>query len=199
MIDTVVFDLGGVLVDFHPIEGIRSLGFSEEAVEVFREKIFASVWEECDRYPYTDEEIRARFKAEVPGFEKEVDLLCDHFPALTGEYEYSRDWILSLKKAGKKVYILSNYGRRSFEENSKTYSFMGDVDGKVISYELQMVKPEPGIYQELAAKYGFSPENAVFIDDRQVNIDGAIAQGYQGIWFESYETARRKLEEILNR
>ena len=76
---------------------------------------------------------------------------------------------------------------------------MGDVDGKVISYELQMVKPEPGIYQELAVKYGFSPENAVFIDDRQVNIDGAIAQGYQGIWFESYDTARRKLEELLNR
>lgn len=46
MIDTIIFDLGGVLVDFHPIEGMRKIGFSEKAVEEFENKIFSGLWEE---------------------------------------------------------------------------------------------------------------------------------------------------------
>lgn len=200
MIRTVVFDLGGVLVNFEAIAGLRKLGFSEEAVEAFREKIFGSgLWEDCDKYPYDDAQIRALFKEHVPGFEKEVDLLWDddHLHALTGTRPYTEEWLRSLKERGYKIYILSNYGKRAFEINSKIYDFLSLADGKVISYEIEEVKPQPYIYQYLAEKYRFDPKEAVFIDDREINIKGAKACGYKGIVFKSYEQAKRELESHI--
>ena len=200
MIKTIVFDLGGVLVDFHPVEGMRELGFSEEAIEVFRTKVFSGLWEHCDRYPYTDEEIRALFKKNLPGYEKEVDILWDdhHLHAITGMRSYSMEWLASLKERGYQIYILSNFGKRAFEINSLVYEFLKYTDGRVISYEIQEIKPEPPIYHYLAKKYNFKPEEAVFIDDRAINIEGAIACGYQGIVFESYAQTCKELEKILS-
>jgi putative hydrolase of the HAD superfamily len=197
MIDTVIFDLGGVLVDFHPTEGMRNMGFSEEAIKVFKEKIFSGLWEECDRYPYEDEEIRRLFKKTVPRYEKEVDMMWDNLHPISCTFPYSVDWLKSLKEKGLKVYVLSNFGKRAFEINSEIYPFLEYIDGKVVSYELECVKPEPEIYEALIKKYAVTPENAVFIDDREINIQGAIACGLKGIVFESFEQANGELESML--
>jgi putative hydrolase of the HAD superfamily len=197
MIDTVIFDLGGVLVDFHPIEGMREIGFSDEAIEAFKEKIFSGVWEQCDRYPYEDGEIRKLFKTIVPDYEKEVDMLWDNLHPISSTFPYSVDWLKSLKEKGLKIYVLSNFGKRAFEINSEIYPFLEYIDGKVISYELECVKPEPEIYETLIKKYGIVSENAVFIDDREVNIKGAIACGLNGIVFEGFEQANAELMNML--
>lgn len=197
MIKTVVFDLGGVLVEFNPEKGMRELGFSEEAIQVFKKNIFSGLWESCDRTPLEDQEIRQLFKDHVPGYEKEVDLLWDRLPVVTGVMPYAKEWLLSLKEAGLKLYVLSNYGKRSFEINSQIYDFLDMFDGQVISYQLEIVKPEAGIYDHLADKYGFDPEEAIFIDDRQINVDGAIARGYQGLLFTNYDNTRDALERLL--
>jgi putative hydrolase of the HAD superfamily len=112
-------------------------------------------------------------------------------------YDYSRKWIESLKKIGMKVYILSNYGKQAFEINSKIYGFLDLVDGMVISYQEQKVKPEPEIYEILLDRYNINRENAVFIDDRQVNIDGAKAVGLNAILFEGYEKTNDKLVKLI--
>ena len=119
MIDTIIFDLGGVLVDLHPIEGMRKIGFSEKAVEEFENKIFSGLWEECD-----------------------------------------------------------------------------NMDGGIISYELGLVKPDDKIYKALMEKYNIVPERAVFIDDREENVQAARALGIKGIIFENYEQARRELARV---
>jgi putative hydrolase of the HAD superfamily len=197
MIDTVIFDLGGVLVDFHPDAGMKEMGFSQDAIAVFKDKIFSGVWEECDRYPYEDEEIRSLFKKIVPGYEKEVDMMWDNLHPISCTYPYSVDWLKSLKERGLKVYVLSNFGKRAFEINSEIYPFLEYIDGKVISYELQAVKPEPKIYETLIEKYSITPEKSVFIDDRRINIDGAIACGLKGIVFKSFEQASAELNKML--
>jgi putative hydrolase of the HAD superfamily len=197
MIDTVIFDLGGVLVDFHPVEGMQEIGFSEEAIEVFKEKIFSGVWEQCDRYPYEDNEIRTLFKKTAVGYEKEVDMLWNNLHPISCSFPYSVDWLKSLKERGLKIYVLSNFGKRAFEINSEIYPFLEYIDGKVVSYELMVVKPEPEIYETLIRKYDITPENAVFIDDREINIEGAIACGLKGIVFKSFEQANEELESML--
>lgn len=199
MIDTIIFDLGGVLVDFEPERGMRTIGFSEETIAVFNEKIFAKLWEECDRFPYSDEEIRSLFKSRVPEYSDEVDILWDKLQAVTGTRNYSNEWIKDLKARGYKLYVLSNYGKQSFAINSPIYDFLSDMDGIVVSYEIEKCKPEPEIYLELCKRYGVEPKNSVFIDDRQVNIDGAKKCGYNGIVFENYEQAREELESLLNK
>ncbi len=197
MINTVIFDLGKVLVDFHPVEGMKKLGFSKEAIEIFCEKIFPEFWEECDKRPISDEEIRRIFKERLPGFEEEVDTLWDNLPVVTGLYDYSCEWVHDLKERGYRIYILSNFGQRAFEINSQVYTFLKDVDGKVVSYEVCMTKPDPEIYNFLAKKYGINPTEAVFIDDRKINVDGAIACGFKSILFENYEQAKDELERML--
>ena len=60
-----------------------------------------------------------------------------------------------------------------------------------------MIKPEPGIYDHLAEKYELNPSEAVFIDDRQINVDGALQRGFQGLLFTGYENTRDALERLL--
>lgn len=199
MIRSVVFDLGKVLVEFHPIEGMRKLGFSQEVIERFQKNIFSGLWEQCDARPIGNREIRELFKRAVPGLEREVDFLWDHIRVVTGVYEYSHSWILDLKRRGYRVFILSNYGQQSFEANKKIYPFLADVDGIVVSYQVEMVKPNPEIYRYLTTKYGILPEEAVFLDDRKENVAAAIACGFSGILFESYKQAREELEKLLER
>ena len=61
-----------------------------------------------------------------------------------------------------------------------------------------MVKPDRKIYDIIAEKYNLKRENAVFIDDRQLNVDGAIEAGFKGILFESYEQAKGALDMLIN-
>lgn len=197
MIDTVIFDLGKVLVEFQPVEGMRKLGFTEEQIQVITEKIFSGLWEECDRIPYSDEEIRALFKSRVPGMENLIDKMWDNVTVFTYVYSYSRQWLQSLKDKGLKVYILSNYGKQAFEVNSKKYDFLELADGMVISYQVEIVKPDPRIYEILLDKYGIDRTKAVFIDDRQLNVDGAKSVGLNAILFEDYEKTSARLLELL--
>mgnify|MGYP001028733632 CR=1 FL=1 len=197
MIRTVIFDLGKVLVEFDPVNGMKKLGFSKEIREQFQRNIFSGLWEACDEKPIGNLEIRELFKKAVPGLEQDVDLLWDQITVVTKVYEYSHSWILDLKQRGYQVLILSNYGQQSFEANSKIYPFLADVDGMVISYQVEMMKPNPKIYQYLANQYQIQPKEAVFLDDRKENVDGAISCGFSGIVFQNYTQAREELEHLL--
>jgi putative hydrolase of the HAD superfamily len=196
-IKNIVFDLGEVLVDFNPDRCMRTLHFSEQAIEAFHAGIFPDLWEACDKYPYEDVEIRALFKEHVPGFEKEVDLLWDNLQSITGVKPYADEWLASLKADGYGIYILSNFGKNSFEINSPLYEFLKYADGMVISYQICELKPDRAIYEHLLHKYDLKPEECVFIDDRQINIDGAIRCDMQGILFKNYEEANAALQTLL--
>lgn len=199
MIRNIVFDIGGVLADFEPERLMTVLGFSEEAKEVFREKIFRDLWLTCDRIPYDGDRIRALFKAAVPGFEKEVDRMWDGIAPVTREQPYAAQWLRDLKQRGFCVYILSNYGSYSFALNSPRYSFLPLADGALISFEVQLLKPEPEIYRSLCERFGIKPEESVFIDDVPANVDGARAIGFGGIVFTGFEDASARLDSLLGR
>ena len=95
------------------------------------------------------------------------------------------------------MYVLSNYGKNSFEINSPTYDFLKYVDGMVISYEICELKPDKAIYEHLLNKYDLKPEESVFIDDRQINVDGAVNCNIYGILFENYPQASMALRKLL--
>ena len=143
-------------------------------------------------------ELRALFKAHVPGFEKEVDRLWDSLSDITRVMPYTEAWLGSLKERGCRLYVLSNYGRHAFEMSLPCYAFLSLMDGRLISFEIQKIKPEPELYRELCRRYGLKPEESVFLDDRAANIEEARKLGFRGIVFESYEQASAALEEILD-
>jgi putative hydrolase of the HAD superfamily len=92
---------------------------------------------------------------------------------------------------------LSNYGETPYKYAREHFSYFGEADGIVISSEVKMIKPEPGIYQYLIDTYELNPEETVFLDDRADNIAVAESFGIHGIVFKDYEQGVSELERLL--
>lgn len=201
MIKNIIFDIGNVLASFRWKDLFKDLGFIGEAFERIAAATVQhpTMWNEFDRSLMSDEEIITKCIERAPEYEKEIRLLFGKTELLVEEYTYSHEWIKSLKERGYKVYLLSNYGKTSFEaaRDKGRLSFLPLVDGGVISYEVQMVKPEQGIYEALLAKYHLKAEECVFLDDRAENVEAAECLGLHGIVFEAYEQAVKELEALL--
>lgn len=201
MIKNIIFDIGNVLASFRWKDLFKELGFTGEAFDRIAAAtvLHPTMWNEFDRSLMRDEEIIACCIERAPEYEAEIRLLFSKTELLVEEYVHSYDWMKSLKERGYKVYLLSNYGKTSFEaaRDKGRLSFLPLVDGGVISYEVKIVKPEPGIYETLLEKYGLKAEECVFLDDRAENIAAARALGFHGIVVESYEQAKEELEKII--
>ena len=200
MIKNVVFDIGMVLADFCWYTYMTDkLGFSEETARFFGEKIvLTEFWHQLDLGVIPESEVIADMKNQLPGYEKEAELFFDNIEFIVRSYDYSRDWILSLKERGYKVYLLSNYPRGTFVlHKEKAFTFVDVADGRVISGFERMTKPDRRIYEMLCERYGLIPEECVFLDDQERNIEAAREYGMKGIVFKSYEQANAELEEIL--
>lgn len=200
-IKNVIFDIGNVLASFRWKELFKDLGFTGEVFEHIAAATVQhpTMWNEFDRSLMSDEEIIARCIERAPEYGQEIHLLFSKTELLVEEYSYSYDWIKGLQERGYKVYLLSNYGKTSFEAAREhgRLSFLPLVDGGVISYEVKIVKPEPGIYQALLEKYDLKAEECVFLDDRADNIEAAKKLGFHGIVVESYEQARKELKDLV--
>ena len=202
MINTIIFDIGNVLASFRWAALFHDLGFIGEKFDRIASAtvLHPTMWNEFDRSLMRDEEIISRCIERAPEYEKEIRLLFSKTELLVEEYTYSAEWIKSLKDRGYRVYLLSNYGKTSFEaaRDKGRLSFLPLVDGSVISYEVQIVKPENGIYEALLAKYNLKAEESVFLDDRADNITAAEQLGFHGIVVESFKQAAEALNQILN-
>ena len=202
MIRNIVFDIGMVLADFRYDAYMREdLGFSDQVVKAFTDRLIkGGIWDELDLGVRETEDIIDEMKSRVSEYPKEAEAFFDGMIDIIRTYPYSKPWIESLKARGYKVYLLSNYPRDAYKmHEAKHFDFASVVDGKVISGIERMSKPDPRIYRLLCERYSLIPGECVFLDDREVNIKAAIAEGMQGIVFTSYEDAREKLEEILKK
>ena len=200
MINNIVFDIGNVLAAFRWQDYIlHDLGFSKEIVQIFGERfIVHPLWDEFDLGVRETDDIIADMKATVPEYQDEVNVFFERIADIVETYPYSRKWIKDLKQKGYRVYLLSNYPRRTFRIHEREkFDFVDLVDGKVVSGFERLAKPDPRIYQLLFERYRLRAEECVFLDDRRVNIEAATRLGMQGILFTGYEDASRKLEEIL--
>lgn len=200
MIKNVVFDIGMVLADFCWYTYMTDeLGFSEETARLFGDKIvLTEFWHQLDLGVIPEVEVFAGMKKQMPGYERETELFFENLEFIVKNYDYSRDWILSLKERGYKVYLLSNYPRGTFVlHKEKVFNFVDAADGRVISGFERLTKPDRRIYELLCDRYGLKPEECVFVDDQERNIEAARAYGMKGVVFKSYEQAYRELEEVF--
>lgn len=199
MIKNIVFDMGMVLVSFNWMHYLDSLPFPREIKETMTQKALAnqSVWNEHDRGVMSDEEFLVFASKDAPEILEPLRVYMDGVGKIIQEYDYSRAWLHSLKERGYRIYILSNYGAAPYRYARENFTYFGEADGIVISSDVKMIKPEPGIYQYLLKTYGLKPEETVFLDDRRDNIEAAEAFGIKGIVFENYTQGKEELEKLL--
>lgn len=113
-------------------------------------------------------------------------------------FPYAQEWLTSLKKRGFKIYILSNYPEWLFEYHWKNeFSFTNAVDGKVVSGNVKLIKPDARIYTHLLEKFNLNADECVFLDDRKENIEAAQKCAIHGIVFTDYKTASNELEKLI--
>lgn len=194
----IILDVGKVLVAWEPKQLMYELGFSEEAVCGVMKAFFDSgIWNETDRGVLSDEEILALAKEQAPEYKKEILQFWEQLGGAIWQLPYTREWIRAIKRAGYRVYILSNYGSWTYETTrEKALDFLEDVDGAIFSYQVKQMKPDLEIFQTLFERFSLNPQECVFLDDLPANIAGAKAAGMQGIVFTGLEDALIELEKM---
>ncbi|MCR5288565.1 MAG: HAD family phosphatase [Treponema sp.] len=203
MIKNVIFDIGGVLIDFRPEYVLKELHIdSPHYDQILAATVYNTVvWNEFDRGVLPESDVIAQMRECVPDDCKtDFDrFITEGLPMVVKPYEYADGWIKELKEKGYHVYLLSNYPKSLFKMHSEaSFTFIQYVDGKIVSGYEKVVKPDAVIYNLLLSRYNLVANECVFIDDREKNVLGAEAAGIRGIQFLNYDDARRRLDAVLS-
>ncbi|MBQ4626219.1 MAG: HAD family phosphatase [Clostridia bacterium] len=180
MIKNIIFDMGGVLIDYNPEKTVKE-HFSKEHGEIFLREILRNpVWNDKDRGIIFPEEIMERKKDVIPAeiFEKVSEMVHNFYPYMP-PFEKMCSLNKTLKEKGYGIYLLSN-ASSDFHERRSMIPALEYFDGVVISADYKLLKPEKEIYETLLEKFSLNPGECFFIDDVQANIDGAEAAGISG-------------------
>ena len=197
MINTIIFDIGNVLMnfDYHPF--IKKLLKDDEVIEhVNKAMWFTGLWNELDRGMNTDLILQKMIDAE-PDYEDEIRLTFESVGFCIKKVDYAIPWIKALKARGYRVLFLSNYAEHTMYANARALDFLPYMDGGVFSCDEGVTKPDPKIYMTIIERFGLNPAECVFLDDSKVNLLTAKAFGMKVIHFKDYESAKKQLEEML--
>ena len=191
----IVFDFGGVLLDWDPRYLYRKL-FDEdhEAVERFLTEIGFTEWnikqDEGRPFAVAVAELSERFPHHADLI-KAYDERWEE--SMGGEITPTVEILHTLKRTGHALYGLSNWSAETFRRIRHKHMFLDVFDGIVLSGEVKVAKPDPRIYALLLEKVGRPAEECLFIDDSEKNVSVAAGLGFQTIRFESPEQLEGEL------
>lgn len=182
-IDTVVFDVGGVLLDWDPAHLYRQVLTDEEMARFFAEVCTWDWHHEHDRGASFADTIPARC-AQFPDDAEHIRLWSDRYADMVaGEIDGMGAVVDGLRDDGVRLLILSNMPSEVWPQLTDRWPILQGFEGAVISGDEGIVKPDPEIYRVLIDRYDVDPARAAFIDDRDENVAAAAALGFTAIRF----------------
>jgi epoxide hydrolase-like predicted phosphatase len=197
-IDTVIFDIGGVLVELGRYRFLAKKGFTGELAErVMKATMRSEDWVQLDLNNISEEEILDLFIENDPEIEQEIRHMYSNLIGIVETKASSLPWLRRIKASGRRVLFLSNYSRKIMREAPECFYFLPAMDGGIFSCDVHLVKPDPAIYQELIRRYDLAPERCVFIDDLRSNLEPAEKLGFRTLLFQSQEQAEKDLAGLL--
>jgi len=193
----VVFDYGMVLTGPRDEEALAAL---HRLTSMSPERFEDHYW--VNRHAYDEGKLTGlafweRFVREAGVVGGSADLIeeLNHWDARmwTTENREMLAWQLRLKERGIRTAILSNMGDNVLANMQRTFDWLPRFDVLVWSYQLRMAKPEPAIYLHVLKELDVRPEEALFLDDKLVNVEAARALGMRALEFSTVEKLRRDL------
>ena len=186
-IDTVVFDLGGVLIDWNPEYLYREVFPDEEERRWFLSHITTPDWNEEQDAGRTLREGTEYLVRKFPEHEKYIRMYYDRWKEMLGGPIHDTVEIFRhLKEVSKvRLYALTNWSAETFPIALELYEFLHWFDGRLVSGAEKIRKPSPEIYQLLIKRFDIDPTKAVYVDDNLRNVLPARELGFYGIQFES--------------
>lgn len=199
MIKNIIFDFGGVLLDWNPRYLYKSYFNNDEEMEHFLADICNGEWnirQDAGR-PFAEavKELQAKF----PEYAEAIQMYDDWEKMLKCELPESIDLLKELKFMGYGIYGLTNWSAEKIGYAFANYSFFSLFDGIVVSGVEKVVKPDRKIYEILLERYSLKPGECVFIDDNQDNVDMAKVLGINAIRFDNIGNVKEHLETLLNK
>jgi 2-haloacid dehalogenase len=194
----VIFDLGGVLIDWNPRHLYRKLFAGDEAgMEAFLATVCTQHWNEQQDAGRSFAEATALLAAEHPD---QADLIGAYFARwaemLGGAIEGTVEILDALRRRAVPVYALTNWSAETFPHATSRFDFLAWFKDIAVSGKIGIIKPDPRIYHLLLQRNGLAASDAVYVDDVKRNADAATALGLHGIHFTSPAALRRELEAL---
>ena len=193
----LVFDIGGVVLTWDPDPIIASVFEDPKVREMVRSEIFAHPdWLDLDRGVLEPQSAIARGARRTGMPASKIARLLKLVPPSLLPIAETIDLIRTAKDAGHRLFVLSNMPLASIEYIEHEYSFWDIFDGIVFSSRIQMVKPEPKIYQYLLREHRLEAADTVFIDDTDLNLPAAAALGMKTVKFTDTAQCERELRRM---
>jgi len=192
--EAVVFDLGGVLIDWDPRRLYRKLLADEAAVEEFLATITTAEWNaEQDRgRPFA--EAVAELVERHPAHAAAITAYHERWTEmLGGEIPDTVAVLADLRDAGVPLYALSNWSAETFRLTRDRFPFLEWFDGLVVSGKEGVIKPDRRIFELLLDRFGLVAGSTLFVDDSRANVDAARAAGMDAVQFRGAGRLRRDL------
>ena len=199
MIRNIIFDLGGVLIDWNPKYVYRTVFQTEEKVDWFLNNITTMEWNVQQDGGRTFAEANEILIAQYPEYADIIKLYFDRWEEmLGGPIDETVALLKELKESNKyKIVALTNWSAETFPVALERYDFLGWFDGIVVSGVEKCKKPDRKIYDIILDRYNLNPAESVFIDDNVENIIAAQDLGIKAVHFKDSEQARIDLSTIL--
>ena len=193
----VIFDLGGVLIDWNPEYLYKKVFNGEpEKMEWFLQTVCTKEWNMEQDAGRTFEEGTLNLLKTFPEYESEIRVFFDRWEEmLAGEIE---DTALILNKLNSlsevKLYALTNWSTETFPIAKKRFEFLKCFEGIVVSGEEHCRKPFPKIYEITLNRFGLEPQHCIFIDDSLENVEGARKMGIIGLHYKNSKQLKADLQ-----
>jgi 2-haloacid dehalogenase len=187
-IDTIIFDLGGVLIDWNPeYVFLDAFNSDREKMQWFFDTICTHNWNENQDAGYPLAQATLNLVGKFPDYERYIRMFYGEWEKmLGGAIDGSVKILEALIKSGDyKVVALTNWSNETFPIAQKRFEFLNWFEGIVVSGDEKTRKPFKDIYEITLKRFNIIPEKSVFIDDNLRNIDAANALGINGILFKN--------------
>lgn len=195
MYKNIIFDFGGVVVQFNPKDFLMDHFMNKRAEEIVYELTFGSQeWQDLDRGIITREEGNAAMLENAARVNRvfEVQTVIDEWPAILRTKESTVHAMQKLKAAGYRLYYLTNIPADIMDE-LRQREWFSLFDGGVASCDVHLCKPEPAIYTTLMQTCNLAYDESIFIDDNKVNAQAAYNLGITGILYKNPKSFERAL------
>ena len=197
-IRNIIFDFGGVLLDWNPRYLYRTFFWDEKEMEHFLANVYTEDWNaEQDRGRPFSEGIKL-LQFQNPEYREAIQLFIDQWETMLKSDMADSVQLLRELKEGYGIFGLTNWSAETIQIAYRRFDFFKLFDGIVVSGEEKLIKPDKRIYQVLLDRYNLKAEESVFIDDNSANIKAAQELGFNAILFDNIVNTREQLSNILN-
>jgi 2-haloacid dehalogenase len=197
-IETIIFDLGGVLIDWNPRHLYRKIFKTEEEIDWFLQNVCTSEWNEQQDAGRSFEEATDELLAKFPEHELAIRAWYGRWEeTINGHLQETVEIFKELRDSKKyRLYALTNWSEQTFPWALQNFEFLHWFEGIVVSGIEKSRKPFPEFYKILLERYKIDPSKAVFIDDSHRNVLGGEAVGIKSIHFQSAKQLRKDLKDL---